>query len=382
LKRYSRALGCFVTAACLASSAWSEQQFETLSVAKLPAPNAHRIYLSDISISHIVDNRLHVIDGDSFKYLGVFATGYAGQSTLSRDRRELYVTTSYYTRLSRGERTDVVEIHDPLTLEYRSEIVIPPRRAQALPYEGIVRTSSDGRWLFVQNATPATSVTVVNLKARKFAAEIPNPGCWIVIPSETAANRFSTLCGDGTLQTLVLNEDGSLKARTKSARFFDPDEDPVYVQTAYIGDRHYMVSFRGKVHVADLSEETARLEAPWSLLGKGDMKQGWRPGGYQLFAIHRDSHRMFIAMHKRGTEGTHKNPADEIWVVDLVGRKRIGRLPGHGAVALAVSQTPAPKLFALDGIKMGIASFDAGAKPRFLKRMEQAAESATQLELH
>ena len=163
MRRYSRVLGCFVTAACLALPAWGEQKFETLSVAKLPAPNAHRIYLSDVSISHIVDNRLHVIDGDSFKYLGVFATGYAGQSTLSRDRKELYVTTSYYTRLSRGERTDVVEIHDPLTLEYRSEIVIPPRRAQALPYEGIVRTSSDGRWLFVQNATPATSVSVVDL---------------------------------------------------------------------------------------------------------------------------------------------------------------------------------------------------------------------------
>ncbi len=380
--RYSRVLGCFVTAACLAFPAWGEQQFETLSVARLPAPNAHRIYLSDITITHIVDNRLHVIDGDSFKYLGVISTGYAGQSTLSRDRKELYVATTYYTRLSHGERTDVVEVHDPLTLERRAEIVIPPRRAQALPYQGIIRTSNDGRWLFVQNATPATSVTVVDLKARRFAAEIPNPGCWIIIPSETAANRFSTLCGDGTLQTMVLNEDGSLKSKTRSARFFNPDEDPVFVQAEHIGDRHYLVSFRGMVHEADLSGETPMLEAPWSLIGKGDAKSGWRPGGYQLFTIHHSSGRMFIAMHKHGAEGTHKNPADEIWVVDLAGHKRVGRLPGNGAVALAVSQTPSPKLFALDGVKMGIASFDAGPKPRFLKRMEQAAESATQLELH
>lgn len=381
LTRFIRAFG-FVFAACLAPAAWGELQPETLSVAKLPAPTPHRIYLSDVAISHIVDGRLHVIDGDTFKYLGVIPSGYAGQATLSRDRRELYVATTYYSRLSHGERTDVVEIHDPLTLELRGEIVIPPRRAQALPYEGIVRTSRNGRWLFVQNATPATSISVVDLKSRRFAAEIANSGCWIVIPSETAEHRFSTLCGDGTLQTFTLNDDGTLKSRSRSEPFFDPDEDPVFVQSASVGDRHYLVSFKGRVYVADLSGEAPKIGTPWSLLGKGDARQAWRPGGYQLIAIHRASRRMFVAMHKQGEEGSHKNPANEIWIFDLEGRKRIGRLPGHGAVALAVSQTPAPRLFALDGMKMGIAVFDAGNKPRFLKRMEQAAESATQMELH
>ena len=374
------ALG-FVCALCSAAAS-GELNVETLSVAKLAPPTPHRIYLADVAISHIVDGRLHVIDGDSFKYLGVIPTGYAGQVALSPDRRELYVATTYFSRLSRGERTDVVEIHDPLTLEYRSEIVIPARRAQALPYEGIIRTSRDGRWLFVQNATPATSISVVDLKARKFVAEVPNPGCWIVLPSQTAENRFATLCGDGTLQTVSLNDDGSLKSRSKSARFFDPDEDPVFVHSAAIGDRHYFVSFKGLVHAVDLSDETPQFETPWSLVGKEDARQAWRPGGYQLFAIHKTSQRMFVAMHKRGAEGSHKNPADEIWIVDLAAKKRIVRLPGNAAVALAVSQTAAPRLFALDGMKMGIAVFDAGDKPRLLKRMEQAAESATLLELH
>jgi methylamine dehydrogenase heavy chain len=370
-----------VCALCSAAAS-AELKVETLSVAKLAPPTPHRIYLADVAIGHIVDGRLHVIDGDSLKYLGVIPTGYAGQFALSPDRRELYVATTYYSRLSRGERTDVVEIYDPLTLEYRSEIVIPARRAQALPYEGIIRTSRDGRWLFVQNATPATSISVVDLKARKFVAEVPNPGCWIVLPSQTAENRFATLCGDGTLQTVVLNDDGSLKSRSKSARFFDPDEDPVFVHSAAIGDRHYFVSYKGLVHAVDLSDETPRFETPWSLVGKEDARQAWRPGGYQLFAIHETSQRMFVAMHKRGAEGSHKNPADEIWIVDLAAKKRIGHLPGNGAVAMAVSQKAAPRLFALDGMKMGIAVFDAGDKPRLLKRMEQAAESATLLELH
>lgn len=375
-------MGLAAALLCCTLIARAELPAETLSVAKLPPANEHRLYVSDITIQHIVDNRLHVIDGDHLKYLGQVSTGYAGQSTLSRNRKELYVTATYFPRLSRGERTDVVEIHDPATLEWRAEIVIPPRRAQALPYYGIVRTSVDGRWLFVQNATPAASVTVVDLKARKFAAEIPTSGCWIVIPSETAANRFSTLCGDGTLQTMVLNDDGTLKSKMKSARFFDPDADAVYVQAQSVGDKHYLVSFHGKVFIADLATETPLVEAAFHLIGKSDAQKKWRPGGYQLFAVHRDSRRMFIGMHKNGAEGTHKNPADEIWVFDLDAKKRVARLPGHAAVAMVVSQGSDPKLYVLDAVKMAIAKFDAGAKPRFLKRMEGVAESATLLELH
>lgn len=388
MSRMPSILVAVAAAWCLAAPAAAQLATEALAVAKLPPPDEHRLYVSDITIQHIVDNRLHVLDGASGRYLGQFATGYAGQSVLSRDRKELYVTTSYYARLSRGARSDVVEIHDPTTLDLVAEIPIPPRRAQALPYEGLVRSSVDGRWLFVQNVTPATSVTVVDLKARKFAAEIPNPGCWAIIPSETAADRFSTICGDGTLQTMVLAADGSLASSTRSEPFFDADVDPIFVQSQFLGatgaagDRHALVSFRGKVHVVDLSQETARIEPAWSLVGAADARRGWRPGGYQLFAVHRGQHRMYIGMHKGGAEGSHKNPAEEIWVVDLRKRERVARLPGHMAVAMVVSQTPKPTLYGLDAVAMAIARFDAGAKPRFVGRIEGVAESATMLELH
>ena len=371
-----------VSGTCAASVAQAEQAFETISVAKMPAPTPHRIYVSDVAINHIVDGRLHVVDGDALKYLGLVSTGFAGNATLSVDRQELYVATTYYTRLSRGERSDVVDIHDPQTLEHKGEISIPARHAQALPYKGLVRPSSDGRWLFVQNATPASSVTVVDLKARKFAFEVPTAGCWIIIPSQTAGNRFSTLCGDGTLQTITLNDNGSFNSRSRSERFFEPDKDPVFVQTDNIGDRHFFVSFQGQVHAADLSGAQPRLQAPWSLLTGADARKAWRPSGYQPLAIHRKTNRMFVAMHMGGKEGSHKDPAKEIWVFDLSQNKRVARLPGHNAIALTVSQTDAPKLFAIDGVKMGLAVFDASAKPRFLQRMEQIGESATLMELH
>lgn len=382
MSRLIRAVVVIASTACVATAAMAEPRYETLTVAKLPEPTPHRLYISDIAINHIIDGRLHVIDGDGLKYLGMIATGYAGNATLSLDRKEVYVATTYYSRLSRGERSDVVDIHDAQTLEHKGEIAIPARHAQALPYKGLNRPSSDGRWLFVQNATPASSVTVVDLKARKFAAEIPTPGCWIVIPSQTDGSRFATLCGDGTLQGITLNDNGSLKSRIRSARFFHPDEDPVFVQADNIGDRHFFVSYKGQVHAADLSGEEPKVEAPWPLASGAEARKGWRPGGYQLLAVHRKSGRLFVAMHAGGGEGSHKNPAREIWVFDLEKKKRVAKLPGHNAIAIAVSQTDQPKLFAIDGMNMGLATFDAGDKPRFLKRMEQIGEAATLMELH
>lgn len=381
MSRFIR-VAVLVSAACTASIAFAQPRYETLSIARMPEPTPQRLYVSDISINHIVDGRLHVIDGDTLQYLGMISTAYAGNATLSIDRRELYVATTYYSRLSRGERTDVVDIHDTQTLEHKGEIVIPARHAQALPYKGLARPSSDGRWLFVQNATPASSVTVVDLKARKFAAEVPTPGCWIVIPSQTEGRRFSTLCGDGTLQTIVLNEDGSPKSRARSARFFHPDEDPVFVQTDNIGDRHFFVSYKGQVHAADLSGDEPKVEAPWPLASGAEARRGWRPGGYQLIAVHRRTGRLFVAVHAGGGEGSHKNPAQEIWVFDLETKKRVAKLPGHNAIAIAVSQADQPKLFAIDGLNMGLAVYDAGSRPRFLRRMEQIGEAATLLELH
>ncbi len=381
MSRFIR-VAVFVSAACTACIAMAQPRYETLTVARLPEASPHRLYVSDISINHIVDGRLHVIDGDGLNYLGMISTGYAGNATLSLDRKELYVATTYYSRLSRGERTEVVDIHDTQTLEHRGEIAIPARHAQALPYKGLIRPSSDGRWLYVQNATPASSVTVVDLKARKFAAEIATPGCWIVIPSQSAGNRFATLCGDGTMQSVVLDDNGGLKSRARSARFFHPDEDPVFVQSDNIGDRHYFVSYKGQVYAADLSGDKPMVDAPWPLATAAEARKGWRPGGYQLVAVHRKSGRLFVAMHSGGAEGTHKNPAQEIWVFDIEKKKRLARLPGHNAIALAVSQTDQPKLFAIDGVKMGLAVFDAGVKPRFLKRMEQIGEAATLMELH
>ncbi|GAB4173067.1 MAG: hypothetical protein OHK0026_00080 [Rhodocyclaceae bacterium] len=376
-RRRAIALAAGLTAA---GAALADVPVEQVSVA-VPAPGtAHRVYVTDVAISHIVDGRVHVVDGDSLKYVGMIASGYAGQTTLSQDGREFYVATTYYSRLSRGERADVVDIYSTATLAHVGEIPIPAKHAQALNYKGILRTTRDGRFLLVQNATPATSVSVVDLKARKFVGEIPTPGCWTIIPSQTAPERFATLCGDGSLLVVTLDGEGRQAKMARSPRFFDPDSDPLFVQSENLGDRHYFVSFHGKVHGADLSQEAPKFDAPWSLVTPADAKKNWRPGGYQPIAIHANTRRLFVTMHPNGKEGSHKDPAKEIWTFDLDSKTRVQRVKAANAVSITASQDEKPLLFALDGKNMGLVVFDASKKIVQKRRLDPLAETAFLLE--
>jgi methylamine dehydrogenase heavy chain len=378
------ALAGAACAAIATGAAAQAFQPETVGVATLAPATPHRIYLSDVTIGHIADGKMWVIDGETFNVQGMVATGMAGQTALSPDRREIYVATTYFTRLNRGERVDQVDVYDATTLALKQEIAIPPKHAQALPYKGTLRASSDGRFLFVQNATPASTVSVVDLKAGQFVGEINTPGCWAVLPSASVPGRFATICGDGTLLTVTLDEAGRQAEQQRSAAFFDPDSDAVFIAAEPIGDRYHFVSFKGRILVADIAGSVARFEEPWSLVSKADAKQGWRPGGYQPIAIHADTGRLFVSMHPKGREGSHKDIAHEIWAFDIASRKRIARAPGNNAVSLAVTRGPgAPTLYAFDPTKAGIVAYRSGAKSlKVLRRGDGLGETPTQLELH
>lgn len=351
-------------AVALAPAVRAELPVEQLTMAELPAVDAYRIYLGDPAMGHLVDGRTHVIDGSSLRYLGMLGTGFAGMTALSRDARTIFVATTYHSRLQRGTRTDVVEVYDAETLNFRHEIEIAPKHVQGLPMRALMTTSADDRLLLVQNATPATSVSVVDLAARRAVAEIATPGCYGVIAWPSRPRRFSSVCGDGTLATFDLDEKGALASSRVAGPFFDPDADPVFMHYELQGDRLTFVSYHGRVHQIDLVEPTPRVLEPWSIVDAAARRQGWRPGGYQLFAIEPRSGRLFVGMHDKGAEGTHKNPAKEIWVVDLKKRSRVARLAGQAAVAMNIARTEAPRLFVLSGADNRILSFDlSGAKP-------------------
>ncbi len=346
---------------------------EVITIPEITAKN--RIYVLDIAINHIADGKLHVVDADKLSYLGVIGTGFAGQIIQSPDGKELIVATGYLSRGQRGERTDVVEVWDADTLAFKYEIPIPEKRAMALNYEGLMRLSADGRWLFLQNATPATSVTVVDMQTRQTVGEVPMPGCWAIYPAASNANRFASLCGDGTIATVTLDDSGRVASRATTQKVFDPDEDAWFMSGEQEDDLYHFVSFKGRLITVDVSGDTATAEAPWPLVPAADRKKGWRPGGYQPIAVH--GGRLYVAMHPGGAEGSHKNPAAEVWAYDIAKRKRLARLPGRNAIALETS-SDGSKLYALDALKAEVVVYERiGPKPRI--RSMQVGETSVQL---
>lgn len=369
-----RASVAVVAAALLAGSAAAELKPEEVVIGP-PISAKSRAYLLDIAINHIQDGKVHVVDGDTLRYLGGVGSGFAGQSVISADKKDLIIVTGYLSRGQRGDRQDIVEVWDADTLSFKYEIPISPKRAMALNYEGLVRLSANGRWLFSQNSTPATSVEVIDMRARKSLGDIPLPGCWGIYPAQSNPNRFSALCGDGTVTTVTLDDAGEVASRTSSSKMFDPDKDAWFMAGEQSGDTYYFVSFLGNLAAVNMGGDTAGLEGTWPLVAGADLKKGWRPGGYQPLAVH--GQRAYVTMHPGGAEGSHKNPAAEIWVIDLAKKKRVTRMPGNDSVALEVSED-GMKLFAINPVKAEFMVYDRlGPKPRVRKL--QVGEASLQM---
>ena len=355
---------------------------ETLTTKPGVATHNARVYVADVAISHISDGRIRVYDALNGQMLGMVSTAYAGNFALSDKRDQLYVATTHLSRSTRGDRTDVLEVHDTSTLAFQYEVVLPPKRAQALNYRGLVRPTGNGRFVLVQNATPATSITVVDLANRKVAAEVPTPGCWGVLPATSHGTRFSMLCGDGTVATVTLDDAGQPVDRQVSAKLFDADADAWFHHAEQVGDRYWFLSYHGKVTELNLGGPSARVVGTQDLASAADKKAGWRPGGYQNFAVDPSGRYLVAGVHPKGAEGSHKLPAAKLWVHDLQANKRTATLPGAGVLSLTFSQN-GQRLMAMDGEKGALHSWgwNAGALKK-LAYVPAAGEASLHLESH
>ncbi len=291
------------------------------SVATLPSPaRPHWIVVSDFVLQ-----RSAFVDLDDGALLGMISTGYGvQQAAFPRAHAEFYQPETYYSRGSRGVRSDVISVYDTLTLAPLAEIAIPPKRAVNALATGNVALSDDDRFLAVFNMTPATSLSIVDVRARTFVEEVATPGCGLVYSSGPRA--FLMLCADGALLRVALDAAGRPAQLERSAPFFDPDADPVTEKAVRIGSRWIFVSFAGQVHEVDVASGTPRFDAPWFLADATERGEGWRSGGAQHLAVHEATGRLYALMHQGGP-GTHKRPGTELWVFDLASRQRLLRIP-------------------------------------------------------
>jgi methylamine dehydrogenase heavy chain len=357
-------------------------------VERLPLPYApHWVWVGDL-----LQHRSALVDVDDGRLLGMLDSGFGLPQNLFPTRRpEIYAAETYYSRGTRGVRSDLLTVYDAASLEAEAEVELPPKRAISVVPIGQTALSDDDRFAAVFNLTPATSLSIVDVVERRFTAEIPTPGCGLVYAA--GARRFVSLCMDGALLLVTLDAEGHELSKARSQPFFDPERDPVTEKGVRVGDRWLFVSFEGFVHAVDLSGAEPVFEEPWSLLDARDREEGWRVGGFQHLAVHRASGRLYSLVHQGGPD-THKAPGTEVWVYDLASRRRVQRIeleypgltflsiplevgprwswlfdwigrrvfravPELGIDSIAVTQDAAPRLVTASEFSGGLASYDA-----------------------
>lgn len=351
----------FASALCLAAVlaspvAAAENRFpqplaeESLpSVAKLPSAwPLSWVTVHDFHFNAIIDGRIAVVDtADPVQPLkGLVRASQFANALIAKDKGEIYTAETFYTRLSRGERTDAITIWDMATLQPKGEIVLPGgKRQQSVTYPHLFQLTNGGKWALVANFTPAQSVSVVDLDARKVLGEIDLPGCAQIYP--TGERGFTSLCADGSLFSVTLDANGAAASSKSVLKVQDIDNQPLFSTPAMVGKTAWFVSFHGMIQGFDLSGTVAKpIPGSFSVGTAEGGSPEWRPGGWQV--INADAAgKLYVLMSPYGKEGTHKDGGTEVWVVDPVKKARTLRIALKGqTLAIAVTKESTPHLVA------------------------------------
>jgi len=316
-------------------------------VQSLPATaSPHWVWVNDFVFSHMTDGKAMLVDGDSGHFLGELDTGFGfGRIVLSLDGKVIFSPETYFSRGTRGTRTDVVTLYDPMHLAVIGEIAIPPKRSSNMPMLANSQLTDDGRFLLIYNFTPAQSITVVDTQSRTFVGEVETAGCALAFP--TGPRSFFSICADGTLLDVRLDDTGHATSRQRTARVFDVPRDPATEKGVRVGDTWYFVSYSGTIFPVNVTKTALTAGPSWPLLTGTEKSQQWRPGGLQQLAAHTGLNRLYSIMHQGPIE-THKDPGKEVWVFDLARHTRVQKITLQNAAgSIQVTRDPHPLLFSI-----------------------------------
>jgi methylamine dehydrogenase heavy chain len=343
-----------------ASAALAELQPEpTGMIESLPDSwPAHWIIASDVAFFHMNDGKFIVLDADSDdpvgRFKGFFNGTFIANIVQASTRPEIYIAETFRSRGHRGERTDVLTIIDKSSLAPVGEVVIPPKRSSNMPTAYNVQLVDDEKIALVYNFTPAQSISVVDVVAREFLAEIPIPGCALAYPM--AGRAFASICSDATIMATTLGDDGQQVSSSRTEPFFDVDTDPLMEKPAMHDGIAYFPTFLGNVYPVDLNGSTPVVGDAWSLVG--DEEGGWRPGGIML-AVADAAGNLYFLMHPEGANGTHKDPGVEVWIFDSETGSRVNRIALElPALSINVTRDDKPLLVATN-VNMEVDVYDA-----------------------
>ncbi|MCZ6656371.1 MAG: amine dehydrogenase large subunit [Gammaproteobacteria bacterium] len=339
-----------------------------------PYPASYAV-VHDFAFGSLIDSAFSLVDTADGRFKGMLSAGNFATIDVSMARQEFYVGETYYSRGTRGDRVDLVTVYDMANLDRVAEIEVPKKRAAIVVNKGATAITASGKFFLMFNLTPATSVSVVDLDTRAFVSEITTPGCSLVYP--TQLHDFFMLCGDGSLLDISLNEDGSVQSRTKSDVFIDIDADPLSEKSSKVRDTWHFVSFKGDVQPIDADAVPGER---WPLTSTDERAANWRPAGWHWTAGHPDG-LLWVGMTPNGYDGSHKDPAAEVWLFDVDERQRLKRIPLQTlALSIDVTLEDDPRLLVVNAegaldiydAKTGEyqrSIYDLGASPYQVHRM-------------
>ena len=147
--------------------------------------------------------------------------------------------------------------------------------------------------------------------------------------------------------TIKLDANGQVAGRSESKQFNPLDTDPLFTSSTMLNGIRYFPSLHGRIQPIDMKTEDVKVLPEWSLVSPEEKAAHWRPSGWQILASDEKS-LLYVLMQPNAEEGTHKNPATEVWVFNAATKTRVKRLrlvrPGsslaltHGPEALMLVQ--------------------------------------------
>nr|WP_298249318.1 amine dehydrogenase large subunit [uncultured Halomonas sp.] len=312
----------------LVSTAWAQLARENYSIETLDAPDQHRTYIVDNNFTHALSTRIRVVDPNEQKLLGTVSTGYMAPMVLANDKSTIYTADIFYARGTRGERTDVLTATDTQTLNPLWEVELPTKLANMLTELYMLTISDDDRFVYAYNFTPATSITIVDVKNQEMVNEIETPGCMLSYPVGDRA--FASICGDGTLQKVVINDQGQEVSRSKT-RFFDQDEELMNERAILNGDTYYFTTTDGVIQPVHIVDGELQAGERWSLFDEEHQQENWGVGGWQLLAASPHLNRLYALVHPDHEARQWEDPSDTVWAYDLETGEKVGEitLPNH-----------------------------------------------------
>lgn len=285
--------------------------------------------------------------GEKGQALGQLSMGFWAQSLLTtRSRGEIITLETYLSRGTRGERTDLVVLYDENTLLPNREIIIPPKRMNAVRAGVTARLSEDERLLLVVNYTPAQSVTIVDLETGAFVEEVETPGCSSLY--DGGVRDFYAICGNGSFLHIKLDDAGHVVERNRSESLFDAVNDFLTVSGSRIGNTWYFVSRQNYIYGIRMTPSGVAVAGKWPLVSDDEREDGWQIAGLSHTAAHSETGQFYVLV---GQAEPHEfeAPGSEVWVFDTATMKKTREISMEElTLSIDLSQGSRPKLYALD----------------------------------